>query len=164
MRIPTLRQAANWTRYIGIFLAGIIVGSALFMSIYQHNFSLVVIDNISLKSRLDDLSKENESLNKYKSNESVIKSISIYIREGDNAAKLDQVTEDKIKRRVYHDLKILIGQQNANASTLHIVQKLMNRKMYASIQDKDYIVQLQTILVLRTEMKVWLEARPFIRN
>lgn len=74
MKIPARDWFNPYMRAIGLIAAGMVIGSALFMSIYQHNFSILSDDNERLISENHEIRKELEPLIR-KQNNKIRKSV-----------------------------------------------------------------------------------------
>lgn len=158
MRVP---QFENFTRLMAgfaLFLAGAIIGSAMFMGIYQQNFSTLVLTNKNLQESNKQLTSEIESLRKNKNRQNVVGKVSVQVENASGSTDpLDVSIETEIKSRVYSDLKIVIGQPlSAIESNPKIYQNLIDRKIYSGIHEQSYIVRVNTLMISPAQLTVWI--------
>ncbi|UQZ83143.1 hypothetical protein SK3146_02304 [Paenibacillus konkukensis] len=164
MRVPPFEYYTGLLKATGLLIAGIIIGSALFMSIYHQHLNDALVDNRELRAKIEKLEQDNDSFKKTRNQQSVINSIDIVVEPGD-LNPLDKVTEQEIERRVRSDLSVIKGQKIATfAETPHVYQRLLSQKTYHGILDKDYTVSLKTMLLIQNELRVWVTAKEFKRS
>lgn len=166
MRVPPFERYVRFLSGLGLMLAGAVIGSALFMGIYQQNFNFLVMENEKLRSENKQLAEEVDTLNKYKNRQSMISKINVNVEKtGDEGASLSESIETEIRGRVYDDLKVLLGQPIATITANPLIfQNLVDKKIYANVYEKDYIVSLKTMLVTPGQLTVWVTIRAMIRN
>jgi hypothetical protein len=166
VRVPPFERYVRFLSGLGLMLAGAVIGSALFMGIYQQNFNFLVMENEKLRSENKQLAEEVDTLNKYKNRQSMISKINVNVEKtGDEGASLSESIETEIRGRVYDDLKVLLGQPIATITANPLIfQNLVDKKIYANVYEKDYIVSLKTMLVTPGQLTVWVTIRAMIRN
>lgn len=164
MRVPPFERYTGLLQSAGILISGIIIGSALFLSIYHHQLNTLLIQNRELLAENDKLLQDNNSFKKTRNLQSTINQIDVTV-ESSPLNPLDKVTEQEIEKRVRNDLSVIKGQKIAVfAESPHVYQSLLSKKTYRGILDKDYIVNTKTMLLIQTELKVWVTAEEFKRT
>ncbi|WP_166244609.1 hypothetical protein [Paenibacillus turpanensis] len=159
MRVPQLRRAAEWLQGFGLFLAGMVVGAAVFNAVLHHNFDLVVEMNSALESELRDL-KDKLDKERKTNKQTAVSSVVIHIQSPDNHDPLVPSVESVLKERIRKDLKTAIGKP---AVYPDLYEGLI-QDIYYDVQDKDYAVKLRYIAVIYSELNVWVTADPFVRS
>jgi hypothetical protein len=151
---------------IGLFICGGVIGSAVFMSIFQHNFSLLKMNNDRLAVENKRLTQDNLALTKFKNRQSVISKVDVKLAvSGDGDAALDKAVELGLLDRIRNDLQVVVGQPLSSVTANpQLYQKLIDRKVYYNIYEKDYIVYLKTMLLSPTQLTVWVTVSELIRQ
>ncbi len=164
MRVPPFYHVVNWMHGLGLFVSGMIIGSAIFMSVYQHNFNLLKIENNELRREANRLRDDNDALNKYKNKVTIIKSVVVRL-DPDPEEEIDRVAENVLIEKVEDDLKIVRGKPIAKmASDAQTYWRLVDGKNYIGIQDKDYRVHVKMMAIVYSELQVTIAAEQILRN
>lgn len=128
------------------------------MVIYQHNMSELLKQNAMLEDQRDQLMEEIEPLKTYRDYESTLKAIEVHIDSLPSRNPPDDFAQREIKKSVYEQLKSLIGIKVAN---LYEHPKLINnyygRRILPNINEKDYIVEIETVVILYGKLHVWIQ-------
>src|SRR5690606_14129858 len=98
-KVPTWSQFVRWVQTVALLLAGAIIGAAVFLAIYHHNFNEMFITNYELKEENNKLKEEIETINKFKNQETIIHQIVVEI-ESNPEKPLDILIQSKLKERV----------------------------------------------------------------
>ncbi|MEI7024771.1 hypothetical protein [Paenibacillus sp. y28] len=166
MRVPDFSRLVPWLRAIGLFAVGMIVGGAVYMSIHQYLFSQVVMLNMKLESERDKLQAEVGELKKQPYKQTVIRSLVVKTESADPALPLDDLTAQKLGERLERLLKpLFIGQEASTMVQLENIdatRALINRRII--LDQSDYLVEMRTAVLLYSELKIWVKARPFTRT
>lgn len=163
MRVPSFEHFAGMVKSTGLLIAGAVIGSAVFMSIFHHNLNAALIKNRELQAENEKLIQDNNSYKKNRNQLSTINKIEVMVESAD-LDPLDKVTEKEIEKRVRNDLKVVIGLKVSTfAESPHIYQQLLSQKTYHAILDKDYLVNMKTMLLVQNELKVWVIAKDYKR-
>jgi len=161
LKVPPFEHYTWLAKSTGLLIAGAVIGSAVFMSIYQHHLNLVIIQNRELKSSNEKLLQDLNDYKKTRNLHSTINQIDIVVESGD-LNPLDKVTVQEIERRVRSDLSVIKGQKiSAFAESPHVYQRLLSQKTYHGILDKDYVVNMKAMLLIQSELRVWVVAQVF---
>ncbi|GIP33696.1 hypothetical protein [Paenibacillus sp. J2TS4] len=161
MRVPNFDRYLHWLARLGLFLAGMIIGSALFMGIYQQNFSLLANRNADLEQEIRVLQSEIETYSKNKKQAAYIGGVFVHLEEGH---ELDDLSKVELERRVHRDLKIVSGKLVADFKKDPKLYMKLIEKPYPGVYDKDYQVEVKTLMLVQSELRVWFEAKPLSRN
>ncbi|OGX68431.1 MAG: hypothetical protein A2189_01840 [Paenibacillus sp. RIFOXYA1_FULL_44_5] len=165
MRVPDFARYRSWLSGIGLFVSGIIVGSALFMAVSQHNFNILYVKYLDLQKQKQDLEIENQTLNKYKKKQTVISRIEVHIEPQKGDKPLDEVIAQEIEKKVQQELDFYIGKQTADLSTPEqqtIMKQMINRRYF--IHNVDYQIKVNTIVILYSHLNLWIEAKEFTKQ
>ncbi|WP_245856077.1 hypothetical protein [Paenibacillus rigui] len=163
MRVPSFDHFSSMVKSAGLLIAGAVIGSAVFMSIFHHNLNSAIIENRELQAENEKLAQDNNNYKKNRNQLSTINKIEVVVESADLDA-LDKVTEKELERRVRSDLRVVIGLKVSTfAESPHIYQQLLSQKTYHAILDKDYLVNIKTMLLIQNELKVWVIAKDFKR-
>jgi cell division protein FtsL len=163
MRIPPFERYEKSLVGAGLFLVGLIVGCALFMSIYQHNFSLLSIQNQQMRSEIEDLKDEiqNYTLKQKKATQTLIRSIKIIFERKNETIKLDEISENELRHRILQDLQFLNGKDIHRIKEDPLLYRnLLEGKTFHAIRERDYTVYVRTLIVVESELTVALQAVP----
>jgi hypothetical protein len=161
MRVPPFERYEKALAGAGLFLVGLIVGCALFMSIYQNNFSILSIQNQQMRTELKNL-KEDIRLNNLKqkkSSQPLIHSIKVMFERKTEANKLDEVSENELREEITQDLQFLYGAEVRKIRDDPLLYRnLLDGKTYHAIQERDYTIYVRSIIVINDELTVTLNA------
>lgn len=158
MRVPSFDRFQKIAQATAFFVCGMVVGSAVYGGLENDQMNRVILENYKLRDQLNSARDDLEQAEKIR-NQNVIRNIVVYIEEPPNKAKLDILTETELKRRLKEDLLIFVGRSIYNIdSDALFARKLLQKKIYDNIQDKDYVVSVKTVLVVEGKLQVWVEA------
>ncbi|ALS20856.1 MULTISPECIES: hypothetical protein [Paenibacillus] len=165
MKIPPHESAGNVLRAVGLLIAGMIIGAALFLSIYNQRLNMMIVQNRELVSENVRLEGEVEDLKKNKNQQNTINLLNIYVESADDSP-LDKITESELKRRIHGELKkIIVGRKISDFAAMpDVYEQILKEKPYTGVLDKDYIVQsVRWIVLTQTELKVWVTVKEWKR-
>jgi hypothetical protein len=133
------------------------------MAVHQHNFSLLVAENKKLRIEINDLQDDNDNLNKWKNNQSVITKLEVHIQPSEKEP-LDIITQKELEAKVRGSLKIVIGKKISTVQEAHdLYRNLISGKVYFGIQGKDFKMNVQTIMVTGTQFHIWVVPETFVK-
>lgn len=165
MKIPARDWFNPYMRAIGLVAAGMVIGSALFMSIYQHNFSILSDDNERLISENHEIRKELEPLIRKQNNKITIRQIRIHVQSSAAGNPLEEAVVSELRRGLQRDLELLRGTTIDSVTDSILVAKgIIKRKIYRLSGDQEYTLDIPMIIIKNSELKIWAEARPYIHN
>jgi hypothetical protein len=166
MRVPPFERYQRFTQAISVFILGTIAGAVLYNGIFHAHFDALVSLNGELESRLEQYEQDLRHLHRFRDQHTVIKSIQPFIEENRSAAEtdappLDARTVAELKRRIKKDLLVLSGRSIYDIdSEARLVRILLDRKVYRGIFERDYDVEIKTMLVIDNILKVWVNVSP----
>jgi hypothetical protein len=155
MRVPQFERYEKTLVGAGLFLVGLIVGCALFMGIYQHNFSILSIQNQQMRIEIDNLEdiNRNLNLNHKKRDQPLIHSIKVAFEQKVEASKLDEVSENELRQKIVQDLQFLNGTDMRNIKKEPLLYRnLLEGKTYHAIRERDYIINVRTLIAIDDEL------------
>ncbi|GIQ69864.1 hypothetical protein DUZ99_07220 [Xylanibacillus composti] len=158
MRVPPFSLWMHRIRLGAIFLCGAIVGAAVFMSIVQHNFHLILEDNSRLTEENNKLKSDIVDLEKHKNSQTVIRSIDVRIEAEPGAKPLEEVIQNRIRHHVWEKLRdIWVGQKISvlDSGAQHV--KSLYSQLIRDQDGKDYMVRISSLFVIYGELRVWIE-------
>lgn len=140
-------------------MCGLIVGSAIYSALMNDQYNFVITENYRLRDQLEALRDDiNQSEKIHKKN--AIKSIVPHIEQMSGMPPLDTMTETELKKRLKRDLDIFLGRSIYEIdSDAKMARKLLEQKIYDDIGDKDYELNVKTMLVVDGILQVWAEAK-----
>ncbi|UUZ80579.1 hypothetical protein LJK88_37900 [Paenibacillus sp. P26] len=165
MSEPSLTPMKDAARYVGLLIAGGVIGAAVFMGIYKNNLNLMIEQNHGLQSENAKLLGEISDLKKSKNQQNTINLMNVYVETSDHAP-LDKVTESELRKRIYNDLKkVVIGRKISDfAESPEPYEKILVDKPYLNVLDKDYMVQsVKWMFIAQTELKIWVTVKEWKR-
>ncbi len=158
MRVPPFALWKHRLRLAAIFLSGTIVGAAVFMSIVQHNFHLILEDNSRLTEENNKLKSDILDLEKHKNSQTVIRSVDVHIETRSGTEPLEEVIQNRIRHQIWEKLReIWVGQKIAvlDSGTQNV------KSLYSQlIRDQDgtsYMARISSLFVIYGELRVWIE-------
>jgi hypothetical protein len=164
LKVPPYEQFSGMLQAVGLLIAGMIIGSALFLSIYHHHLNTTLIYNRELQDVNEQLIQDNNSYRLNKNLQSRINRLDVVIESGE-VGPLDKLVEKELERRIRNDLNVIKGQRISNFSeSPHLYQSLIAQKTYHNVLDKDYTVHVTTMVLIQTELKVWVTAKEWVRS
>jgi hypothetical protein len=160
MRVPPFSRYERFFAGFGIFIAGTIVGSAIFMVIYQYNFSLLSIQNQQMRTEIDNLiTNKNLNLKQKNATQTKIQSIHVLFEQKNELKRLDEISENELRKKIIQDLQFLNGKPVAQLKLDPLLYRnLIEGKTYHAIQERDYIINVRTLMVVETELTVIINA------
>jgi hypothetical protein len=159
LKVPPFEQFSGLLQSIGLIIVGAIIGSAFFLSLYNHHLNTVLLNNRELQAENEKLLQDNTGYKLSKNQQSRIIGLEVVVESGESHT-LDKSTLQELERRVRADLQVVKGQKLSSfAESPQIYLKLISQKTYHSILDKDYTVDVRTMLLIQTELKVWVTAK-----
>lgn len=145
-----------------IFILGMIAGTLVYNLIYQASYNTLWIQNKDLQIQLHQAEEDNKTLKKYNKRATIIKEIKVRIEESDTP--LDELAMKEVTKQLQEELEVLRGRSIFEIDEdAKMARTLLNRKIY-DVRDKEYAIQIKTMLVSEGVLQVWVSMRPYIRN
>ncbi|MEF3306515.1 hypothetical protein [Paenibacillus sp. GYB003] len=165
MRAPSPHLFARWLPGIGLFLSGMIIGSAVYMSMHQTSFSLLVERNSVLLDENENMRKEIQNLKKFRNSQSVVKKITVRY-ETVSAAPLDPAIQQELKKQVLaklepvyegHSLSLFTsGEEEDRDSEIRKLQGVVSNQY--TVKEHSFKVEATSVAVVQTELIVYIKA------
>lgn len=158
MRVPSFEKYSGWLSGAGIFISGMIVGAAVFLSIYQEHLSILHERAGALANQNKTLSDNLESLNKFKKNQQYVGKIDVIVElSAKEKDKVDVNVLNEVKRRVYDDIKQISGKPvSAVKEAPDIFTDLVDRKVYGNVFQKNYLVSVKRLVLVQTDFILYI--------
>lgn len=153
---------------VGVLTLGMIIGAILYNSIYLAQFEALITLKSELEVKLEQYEQDIKNLKQFKNQHTVIKSVLPRIEKeaGQYTGRpnLDQVTEAELIKRIKEDLKSFLGQSIYEIdSDAKFARKLLEKKVYTDVYNKDYTIEVKTILVVDNVLHVWIKVRNYTK-
>ncbi|OXM15282.1 hypothetical protein [Paenibacillus herberti] len=159
MRVPPFARFARLTQAAGLIICGMIIGAALYHSLFQAQFDRVINLKGELEDQLNERDNELEKLSKFKQQHSVIKTIQIRFEDGPGTAGLDEPTKSRLKAQLHDDLLVLEGHSIYEIDReSRLARELLAEKVYRD-KDKRFALNIKTVLVAENRLQVWVNIR-----
>ncbi len=167
MRIPPFQRFTRAMQLAGIFITGLLIGAITYHTIHIVQLETLLNERTELHTKLLQYQDDIKLLNQFKNQHTVIKSVQPRIEKevGSHSQRphLDKLTESEIIKRIKEDLSSFLGQSIYEIdSNAQFARKLLERKVYKDIFDKDYTIEIKTVLVVDNTLQVWLTVRNYI--
>ncbi|MUT64461.1 hypothetical protein [Paenibacillus sp. NEAU-GSW1] len=167
MRVPQFDKYVRAMQSLGVLLVGMVVGAAVYHSLFQAQFESLVSLKKDLEVRLVQYENDIQSLKELNNQHTVIKSVVLRIEaEAGEKEKpvLDKVTEKELLLRIKKDLSVYIGKSIYEIDTdAQFARKLLSQKIYSDVLEKSYTVDINTMLVVDNVLTVWVKVRAYER-
>lgn len=160
-RPSPLQGFRRFMQLIAVFILGMVAGSVAYNVVYQNSFNTLWIENKDLQIQLHQAEEDIRTMKKYNKRSTVIKEIKIRVEERD--PPLDSLAVKEVVQQLHEELEVLRGRSMFEIDTdAKMARTLLNRKIY-SVRDKEYSIQIKTMLVSEGVLQVWVDMRPYVR-
>ncbi|MGG6313037.1 hypothetical protein [Paenibacillus macerans] len=151
----------RFMQFAAVFVLGMVMGSIVYNVVYQTSYNLLWIQNKDLQIQLHQAEEDIRTLKKYNNRSTVIKEIKVRVEERD--PPLDSLAVKEVAEQLHDELEVLRGRNIFDIdSDAKMARTLLNRKIYV-VRDKEYTIQIKTMLVSEGVLQIWVEMRPYIR-
>lgn len=158
----SLKGFKRFMQLAAVFILGMVVGSIGFNIVYQASFNKLWLENKDLQIQLYQAEEDNKTLKKYHKRSTVIKEIKVRVEERD--PPLDALAVKEVVQQLHEELEVLRGRSMFEIdSDGKMARTLLNRKIYA-VRDKEYAIQVKTMLVSEGVLQIWVDIRPYVRS
>lgn len=149
-------------QFTAIFIIGMVIGSVIYNGIFHLSYNQLWIENKDLQIELNQALDELKTMKKFSKRQTVIKSIKIRVEDSEHP--LDAVASKEIVQKLQEELQVLRGRSMFEIDTdAKMARTFLNRKIYI-VRDKEYSVQIKTMLVSEGILQIWIEVRPYVRS
>ncbi|ANE48450.1 hypothetical protein SY83_21625 [Paenibacillus swuensis] len=163
MRVPSMERFAHLAQIAGIFLCGLVVGCALFNSVFHLQMEKVLKSNREYKEQIEELQDEAKVSETYK-NKQVISKIMVRIEKNPADNEVKQIAQEQIKNSLQKELSILKGNSIYDIDRdAKIARLLLNKKRY-TVDGNDYTIAVKTMLLVDKVLHIWISVDRHIRN
>ena len=106
-----------------------------------------------------DLRNDIDSLNKTKNKQSLINIVNVHLVSKNQDELISEDIQKEIESDIKSELKLVIGQKATYVKDAQpLYEKLITQKTYI-LHDKKYIVEVKSIVLIETELTVWITAQ-----
>ncbi|SDC08552.1 hypothetical protein SAMN02799630_02630 [Paenibacillus sp. UNCCL117] len=165
MRVPPEGLGFKHLQAIGLVIAGMVIGAALFLSIYNARLNMMIEQNRELLTENSRLEGDVANLRKTKNQQTTINLLNVYI-DPDEHTEIDKVTESELQRRVHAQLKpVVVGRKISEFAAMpDVYEQILKEKPLLGVLDKDYLVlSVRWIVLTQSELKVWVTVKEWKR-
>jgi len=156
----TSSAAFGWLRGIGLLVAGMVMGAAAFMLVYQENFGTLVAENNVLRTEKLKLTEDIDQLRRNQKNFSIVRRIDAHLQSDAGSTPLPAEVQEELEKRVRDELKVVYGTKIEIAKdSAPVYDRLISSKTYTGVLDKTYAVDVKFFALIGTELTVWFTAK-----
>lgn len=168
MRIPPFERYVVGLQFVGALVLGMIIGAIIYNSFYMAQFEALINLKSELEVKLEQYEQDIKHLNQFKDQHTVIKSVLPRIEKisGQNSErpKLDQETIAVLIKRIKKDLSSFIGKSIYEIdSDAQFARNLLETKIYMDVNNKDYTIEVKTVLVVDNVLHVWINVLDYTK-
>ncbi|MDP4097892.1 hypothetical protein OIN60_14040 [Paenibacillus sp. P96] len=150
-------------RSSSLLVLGMVFGAIIYNIVWHNRFNELWTMNQDLRLQLQQAQEDNKTLQQLSGRQTVIKKIKITAEQA-STEKIDPIDIKDIIQQLYADMEVLRGRDIFEIdSDSRLVRTLLNRKIY-TVREKEYAVQIKTMLVMEHVLQIWIEVRPYIRS
>lgn len=165
MRVPAMDWVMKHLRAGGLVAAGMVIGAAVFMSVYQQNFSSLYMEKERLRMENEELKKTLEPYRNKQSQSSEIREIVVQLSAPPGSEAPDEMTAIDLRRKLAADLDLLRGKPPETAAeSLIVARRVIENKVYTLDKNAEYRLAVDVILIKSGVLTIWAEVRPYIRE
>ncbi|NQX68040.1 hypothetical protein HQN90_18105 [Paenibacillus alba] len=159
MRIPPFARYQRLLSSFGLVVSGAIIGSAIYMSIHQHTYNQLYVEMHKYLEENRDLRADIESLNKTRNKQALINVVNVHLLPKSQTELISEDIQKEIEGDVKSELKLVIGQKATFVrDSQPLYERLITQRTYV-LHDKKYIIEVKSIVLLQTELTVWITAQ-----
>ena len=164
MRVPSFRMFAERTQPIGIFIAGMIVGAAVFMAAIQGVINEYITANQQMEMEMRMIQDNARS---HTQDQLVISSIEVFLDPAE-ATDLSPITSTRLRVLISQDLSELKGKRVYHVAPrmdggVRVLRTLF-KKVYQNVDGKDYMVEIVNYTIVYGNLTVWASVREYRPN
>ncbi|MBP2002542.1 DNA replication protein DnaD [Paenibacillus shirakamiensis] len=149
-------------RVAALFLLGMIIGAVVYNTVFHYSFNQLWVQNKDLEIQLHQAEDEMKTMKKFTTRQSIIRSIKIRVEDRD--PPLDSLAVKQVVQKLQEELEVMRGRSIFEIDTdAKMARTFLNRKVY-TVRDKEYAVQIKTMLVSEGSLQIWIEVKPYVRS
>ncbi|MCL6458126.1 MAG: hypothetical protein K6T85_08980 [Gorillibacterium sp.] len=162
MRVPQFDRYRSWLFGFALFMVGAVCGSAVFMSIHQNNFTLLAIENDLLHTELEQAHADLISLTGLRNKQQMISQVKIMVDQ--THEPVEDLLENVLRKTIHDDMQVAMGKPvSAVKAAPQVFIQLIDGKIYPDIHGKDYRIKVQSLIVIQSELTVWVTVKEYIK-
>ncbi|WP_429369016.1 hypothetical protein [Paenibacillus sp. DS2015] len=162
MRVPPFKRFRPFSQLASIFVLGMVIGSVMYNGIFHASYNNLWLKYQDLRIQIEQYEEDIKTLKKYNKQQTVIKEIRARAEQQD--PPLDSIVVKEILLKLSNDLDVLRGRSVFEIDTDNkITRSLLNGKIY-TVRDKEYEIQIKTMLILEGVLQVWVEITVSVRS
>jgi hypothetical protein len=159
LKIPPFNHYRPFLAGFALFISGAIVGSAVYMSIHQRSYNILYVKMHNFQRENYDLQQDIESLKKTRNKQALINVVNVYLQTQENEEPFSADIQKELEGNVKKELKLVIGQKIAYVKDARpLYERLISQKIFM-IHEKKYAVEIKSMVLVQTELSVWITAR-----
>ena len=129
------------------------------MSIHQHTYNQLYVQMHKYLEENRDLLDDIENLNKTKNKQALINVVNVHLLPKNQNELISEDIQKEIEGDVKSELKLVIGQKAAFVrDSQPLYERIITQRTYI-LHDKKYIVEVKSIVLIQTELTVWITAQ-----
>ncbi|WP_141224932.1 hypothetical protein [Paenibacillus sp. yr247] len=129
------------------------------MSIHQHTYNELYVQMHKYLEENAELRSDIESLNKTRNKQSLINVVNVHLLPKSQNDLISEDIQKEIEGDVKSELKLVIGQKVAFVrDSQPLYERIITQRTYV-LHDKKYIVEVKSIVLIQTELTVWITAQ-----
>lgn len=167
MRVPPFQRYRRFSQISAVFVLGMVVGAVIYNAIFHAGYNVLWLTNQELRLQIEQYRKDIKTLKKYNNTSTVIREIKLRTensRSEEGAASLDPVSLKEIIRQMSSDLEPMRGRSIFDIDTDgKLARLLLDGKIYI-VREKEYAVNIRTMLVMEGVLQIWVEIHPYKRS
>ncbi|WP_156390260.1 MULTISPECIES: hypothetical protein [unclassified Paenibacillus] len=129
------------------------------MSIHQHTYNQLYVQMHKYLEENRDLLDDIENLNKTKNKQALINTVNVHLLPKNQNELISEDIQKEIEVDVKSELKLVIGQKAAFVrDSQPLYERIITQRTYI-LHDKKYVVEIKSIILIQTELTVWITAQ-----
>lgn len=161
MRVPNFERFAGYTKTVGIFIAGMVVGAAVLLSLVHDSLNKFMTENQRLEMEMDMIHENAKSASK---EQRVISEIEVFLNPAEKL-ELSPVASTKLRSLISKDLAELKGKKVYHTAPrtnggVQVLETLF-MQLYQDIDGKDYMVDIDHFTIVYGVLTVWANIQEY---
>lgn len=129
------------------------------MSIHQHTYNELYVQLHKALQEKTDLEVDIASLKKTKNNQTLVNVINVHLLPKNQEELISEDIQKEIEGDVKGELKLVIGQKASFVGDAQpLYERLITQRTYF-LHDKKYVVEVKSIVLIQTELTIWITAQ-----
>lgn len=129
------------------------------MSIHQHTYNELYVQMHKYLIENADLRDDLANLNKTKNKQTLVNVVNVHLVPKNQEDLISEDIQMEIEGDVKSELKLVIGQKATFVrDSQPLYERLITQRTYF-LHDKKYIVDVKSIVLIQTELTIWITAQ-----